>query len=609
MCGIFGHTGKYSSSFNKDKFNILGIYNESRGKQSAGFSINGEIYLSSTGSHLWSEFIQEHYDTFKQKPELIKSVIGHTRQASKGGISELNTHPFGFDTLIIKGTPICKFIGEHNGSLYNEDDLVEEYGIKEKKTVVNSYGNTIQHSKIDSEILLEILYTSQNFEVLSKYYGGAALAWIDCTKPNTLYLFHGKSKKQKYSSTEEEERPLFVWKETKNSLYFSSLKEGLLAIGANPNNVIELPHNIVFEITDGNYDKSKQYVIDRSNVGQFYNTTTVNTVTTYKDPYSYNSHYADFYDLPRRHNLPIVTTPKKKPEKVLSIFTEKYPELDSNGRVIYNKLRYKVNGHNITGIYTVTSEGLLYLGSTNIGLNKFKEKYNHSYYSFKNKEFSKDYKAGFVNISIFDEKSLLYIYDGILLKTSEDYEACHKLYANFSHVPYKEIAFASVYPVAQSINSNKQGKKVRYSSDVFFTHSVTTDPYKFTGNFSPIGTKSIYYFKNGILDNITKYSYFNQMLREPSYTIPEVIKNNFTETIKKNTCDVDCIDDSSNYDDELLEMVNIFNTQVMATMEYIDNLSETNEKIDKFKDILDDLDNALNEFVIENLNEVIEDDL
>lgn len=617
MCGIFGQTFKSSSSFNKDKFKILGIYNESRGKQSSGFSINGDIYLSSTGNHLWTDFIQSHYDTFKQKPELIKSVIGHTRQASKGGISELNTHPFGFDTIIINNTPICKFIGEHNGSLYNEDDLAEEYGIDISKSFVNDYNKLVKHDKIDSEILLEIIYTSQNYEVLSKYQGGAALAWIDATKPNTLFLFHGKSKKYQYGTNIEEERPLFIWKEHKNSLYFSSLKEGLLAIGANPIDIIELPHNIVFEITDGNYDKAIQHVVNRDNVGQYIITKNTN----------FNNYYNrwdddDRYDKYEKINT--FTKPSNKSttssQENLNIFTESLELEPSQSPIVYNKLRYKLNGHNITGIFVATYSGLIPLGTKILEEQQFVDNFHNKYYSFKDKTFHSYYKSkDFVHVSLHGKHNLLYIYDGVLLKTEDDYKACQSLYSKYISVPYKEIAIASVYPVAQNVNSKKQGKKLKYSSDVFFNNISNKNPFKFTGTFIPVGSNKEYVFKNGQFQSVSKKHYVNQVKTTITYeapddviTLPPINKDTSTsenklllECTNEDNCNTD---DSSNFENDLYEMINILSTQSVIISEYLSNLDsisqDDKDKIDDFKEILDSLDDALNEFVIENLNNI-----
>ena len=87
----------------------------------------------------------------------------------------------------------------------------------------NEFGVEIfNRKKIDSEILLEIIYTSKNFKVLSDYNGGAALLFTSINEPNVIYAFHGASSETKNGALIEE-RPLY-YVETKEGWYFCSIK-------------------------------------------------------------------------------------------------------------------------------------------------------------------------------------------------------------------------------------------------------------------------------------------------------------------------------------------------------------------------------------------------
>ena len=60
MCGIFAWAGENVKHFNKAKFDILGIFNDSRGGDSCGVSTDGEIYYGVlTGMKKYSQFIVE----------------------------------------------------------------------------------------------------------------------------------------------------------------------------------------------------------------------------------------------------------------------------------------------------------------------------------------------------------------------------------------------------------------------------------------------------------------------------------------------------------------------------------------------------------------------
>lgn len=106
------------------------------------------------------------------------AVIGHTRGASVGQISDKNAHPFR------KGS----VVGAHNGGIWNWKDLAQELEAKDLE--------------VDSEIIFELLTRLQPKEALEKLEGSYALTWWDERAPtliqfarhsNPLHIFQHKT--------------------------------------------------------------------------------------------------------------------------------------------------------------------------------------------------------------------------------------------------------------------------------------------------------------------------------------------------------------------------------------------------------------------------------
>ena len=58
-CGIFGIINKKPTRFNKTAFNILGINNDSRGGDSCGIFIDGEVEYGVNDKKLYSSFFKK----------------------------------------------------------------------------------------------------------------------------------------------------------------------------------------------------------------------------------------------------------------------------------------------------------------------------------------------------------------------------------------------------------------------------------------------------------------------------------------------------------------------------------------------------------------------
>lgn len=261
QCGIFGQSTNTPKKLNQSNVKILGMFNESRGKHSCGITYDGEVYHGIDDTKLFTDFMK--HQTFDAKAYPL--MFGHTRQSSVGVINNFNCHPFAFG--INKKETGYKFIGVHNGTLLNYEELAEKYEIDLNDEYLDKQGDTRIRRKIDSEILLEIIYKTKNLKVLSDYNGKAALVWTDTDMPDTIYLWSGKSKPCETSplNLAEEERPMIVYVENKNSFYFSSLKESLYAIGGNDKNTFQIEYNTVYIVKNGNFRGAKTFRVSRKN--------------------------------------------------------------------------------------------------------------------------------------------------------------------------------------------------------------------------------------------------------------------------------------------------------------------------------------------------------
>lgn len=267
MCGIFGYSGP---SPDLDKVRVLGIQNDTRGGNGCGIYIDGTLHKSVTPPKFgdWVKTVR------LPQPTKVGTTFGHCRKATVGAVSLDNTHPFE-----IRGTNNrVKLVGMHNGTISNWSELCEKHNI-----------DSHQDIQVDSVGLLSLLaqLPKGDFSILEEYVGAAALAWVYSSKPNELYLFHGKSPRYKNSVVESEERPLYFWdisKEKKGEeivdtgkigIYFSSIKDSLMLIGALESEVEDLPHNKVFVVENGKMREVRE--INRTKAAQEEWTTTTNS--------------------------------------------------------------------------------------------------------------------------------------------------------------------------------------------------------------------------------------------------------------------------------------------------------------------------------------------
>lgn len=495
-CGIFGWAGKNYKQFDKAKFDIQGLFNNARGGDSCGVTTDGEIYYGINNSKHYASFLVNSNYT---PPTSIPVVIGHTRKSSSGAVNGENAHPFGFGG----NKDRFEFIGVHNGTLYNKEELAKDFGIETSVYKKNVHTETFvfDRMKIDSEVLLESIYKSKNFKVLSGYTGGAALLFTNTNEPNVVYAFRGASRLEKNGShTLVDERPLFYYIENKNSVYFSSMEESLVAIGGEANeNLFLLDENTVYKITDGDIKSAEKILVSRANACQ-------RAFTNYgaSDYMGRNTSACDLGYAKRTVTLPA------RQHKIFDddddIYSKKGDQEDQDIReekivryfkspVYMNKLRYYRNGHLISGVYTwIEGYGFKFLCTdADDAFVESQKIINQPFCLEKGIFIPNDSSAHALESTRYPfntanklQPALLYFNDGILFETELDYKAVSSKTVAFT---IQELSEASKHPIISLHTSlaTKHDQNIYYKAE------------KFTGNISPLGSNKIYTIEKGNL--------------------------------------------------------------------------------------------------------------
>lgn len=501
MCGIIAYAGSDYKKYNEDKLKLLGVLNETRGRDSCGISVDGEIFHGVDKNKVFRDFIS---NMIVPVPKEIPTVIGHTRWSTVGANTADNAHPFGFGDC--QDGEKFAFVGVHNGTLLNHKALGTKYGI----SLAEETSNKVYRSLIDSEILLAILHKTGNFKVLSEYQGAAATVFYNVEEPNVVYCYHGKSAEYEGEPLAVEERPLWYYKESKNSLYISSLEASLYAIGGDKDNIESFDYNTVYKITDGDVDNAVKTKISR--------------LTNYQKEAKWGHKKAaqggtnSSVGFPRKNSSTAgkntttmgANSPSKKSTWVDdcllgNIYQEKNPQNEKKGAPYFYKLRYWENGHKLDGFYThIAGYGFYYLGH-------HVEHAEQSFWGICNLFFKDGYFWKHKDLSA-EEKQTAFIpfvhnrthsiekvpihafYEGIRLETLLDYQPCFDMADKGKPFPIERLSLAAMHPV---ISLDYKYRSI--ADQEIWYRGLPAD-----GIYFPLGADKIYDIEEGNLQEVAE---------------------------------------------------------------------------------------------------------
>lgn len=447
-CGIWAFLGKNPKMFNPADFHILGVMNDERGGDAAGF-LSGNTLMHKDGVK-YNELVQRK---FLKIPRKHPVVLGHSRKSSSGGKEIQYTQPF-----CVKNSSGIKGALIHNGTLYNEFELSTKYRVPDKF----KYVDNTEFEPNDTQILAYILLELKDYSVLSKYEGSAALVWDDRTN-NTSYIFKGASKK--YSSGKiEEERPLYTYK-NKNGIWVSSIKEPLWIIAKEEYpNIEEVPSNKILVVKNGVIVDTIQ--VSRDNVISSYSSSAYGYGYGYGNAWMGNNYTNDdnYYTANNQNNDDINESRSfKENSSIIEYHNGRYwygSDL-ANGVFYIDSIGCRTGKNDAEGILYRFIEGVMIIDEDKyIEASKTIEKVKSGYY----------YPLGITSKNTIQERVAKY------------------------------LASFSVYPVGCLDNSNKP----------VWEQNGNTHIIKYTGNFIPLFSCKRYFYKKGKLSNITELDYYKK---------------------------------------------------------------------------------------------------
>jgi len=447
-CGLFGWSGKNPLNFNRHAFSILGISNQDRGKDSCGIYTRDAITYGIHASSNFSSLIKRIPPVSSGKNCV---VMGHTRKASIGVVNAENAQP----VAITNDDDKLKFVLTHNGTLENHLELAKKYSI------------SVKNLNTDTQVLAALIYhTEVGFNILAEYEGTAALAF-NWTGDDSIYLFKGESKNSSNTHYLSEERPLYIYQESKHSLYYSSDKNALELIAKNNDDIVDIKCNTLFRIHEGEIQEVME--IDRNKRYQRY-------VVPYVKPTNAPNMYDGSFESwggdnrapwTRRNSIP--TSEPQYIRPAASITSEVLTHMGQN-MLVYTRGRYHQGANLIHGKVTVNEIGVI--------------QSNPDMYDIDNQKFN------------------LYFYEGILLFGQDEFEEIIKIREHKHTFIPTDIALLnrSPYPIA-NYDPKIKGKGINR----FFVADDTLDYATiFEGRLAPVLCNRSYQIIDGLMAKITR---------------------------------------------------------------------------------------------------------
>lgn len=494
-CGIGGYIG---NNFNKYKFNILGLYNDSRGGDSCGVIANNngniELNYGHDKTKLYKDFVE--FGGLKDvNLEAPNFALLHCRKASVGGISLSTAQP----VVLTDENNNIVFSMIHNGTLINYKELADKYDVN------------YALNESDSQIFCKIIY-KVGYKVLSEYDGaGAFVFWDKRDGSDTVKIFKGASLFYENDNNIYIERSLYCIQE-KDSFWFSSMEESLNFINDTNSIVKNVPDNILFTIKNGNIiaedkiDRSARKQVDRLQINWERKRQEDAKKTQYTLPKHQNYDNYDYYD-------------------------------DNNYRDYNNKN---------------TSAG----GSIDHIVVPFKNK-NKIYFNIDGLYYINETPcngaieatpAGFTDISSV-QKKMYYFVDGVLMKSYFDYLCAIQFVSQMFQLQEDDcvemyLAAYSPHSVPLIMDDNVNSLFVEF----YEYNPILKDTQLSNGTFEPFFnyTKNRYILKNG--DIIWRYEYNEttptyKMTNEQAHLDEQILsgklsKNSIKKMIRKNLKEV-----------------------------------------------------------------------
>lgn len=268
MCAIIGVSS--TNPVDKSDIKILYLMAEGRGGHGCGFTNGKKTIKSAIKAY---EYV--HKVIPKEFPNYICDFVGHTRFATIGDKgADKNAHPFK------KGN----FIGVHNGSIYNHEDIAE---------LIDS------EAEVDSEVLYEMIAKFGLRKTLPLLQGILALSYYDL-RDKSIYLYrNNKPLHIGYKYTVDDDG-----KKLHTSLFWATLPEYLKAIDCV--DIRQIQEHSLVKIKNGRIVHSKQ----------------LKKIEKPIEPFTYKKNGNDYYDSNRTTNIF-----KSRKEKLLALGDDRITKL------------------------------------------------------------------------------------------------------------------------------------------------------------------------------------------------------------------------------------------------------------------------------------------